>query len=350
MNKILFLVILLSGMLQAATLSEIYKGDKGITSDSRVLFASDFENDLAGWSNYSWADPGLGSTNELMTVINSATGAYGGSKYLQSKVTKTQLNANGGDYQYISAQVQHKLATQTDIIFIRFYARYQGQTETPHHWVRLAAGNNAGGAANKVPDGNSLFWFDLDPDDSGFLKFYVYWYQMKSGRCENGTAIPGCPGDQGYTYYYGNTFNPANQQAFPRDQWFCIEYMAKANTLGNSDGELALWKNDQLVGEYKTGTPTGHWRRDSFLTHGQWFNPAVYGNYPFEGFNFRSSNNVKFSYFTLDAYYQRDTTTNSNAPEAQVIDYDDLVIATERIGCKVSDNRPKPPTNPELIN
>ena len=63
MNKFLFLVILLSGMSQAATLSETYKGDIGIANDSRVLFASDFENDLAGWSNYSWADPGLGSTS-----------------------------------------------------------------------------------------------------------------------------------------------------------------------------------------------------------------------------------------------------------------------------------------------
>jgi hypothetical protein len=345
----LFLICFFSAISQSATLSEIHPNDVGMNNDPNVLFSSDFENDLSGWSNVSWADPGLSNQSELMTIVNSAADAKGGSKYLQSKVTKTQLNINGGDYQYISAQVQHKLAAPSDIIYVRFYARYVGQTETPHHWIRIGAGNNAGGLANNVPNGNTNFWFDLDPDDSGFFKFYVYWHQMKSGRCEDGTAIPGCAGDQGFTYYYGNTFDPANQTAFPRDEWFCIEYMAKANTLNANDGELALWKNDQLVGEYKTGTPVGHWRRSSFLTYGQWFNPGVFGSYPFEGFNFRTSTNVKFTYLSVDAYYQRDTTNNTNAPEAQRIDYDDVVVATQRIGCKISASPPKPPAEPKIV-
>ncbi len=350
MNKYLLSFVCCWGaVVQAATLSQLYPNDVGIKTAPGVLFSSDFENDLSGWSNVSWADPGLSNQAELMKVINSAADAKGGSRYLQSKVTKTQLNTNGGDYQYISAQVQHRLASPSDVIYVRFYARYLGQTETPHHWIRIGAGNNPGGLANSVPGGDSHFWFDLDPDDSGFLKFYVYWHEMKSGRCENGTAIPGCAGDQGYTYYYGNTFNPANQSAFPRDQWFCIEYMAKANTPNMNDGELVLWKNDQLVGEYKTGAPVGHWRRDAFLTFGPWFNPGTFGSYPFEGFNFRTSTAVKFTYLSVDAYYQRDTTTNSNAPEAQQIDYDDFVVATQRIGCKVSSSQPKPPVSPVVV-
>jgi hypothetical protein len=42
---------------------------------------------------------------------------------------------------------------------------------------------------------------------------------------------------------------------------------------------------------------------------------------------------------TLDAYYQRDTldelAATTTVPEAQVILYDDVVVATERIGCVV---------------
>jgi hypothetical protein len=37
---------------------------------------------------------------------------------------------------------------------------------------------------------------------------------MRSGRCNDGSATPGCAGDQGTTYYYGNNFNPAGQTAF----------------------------------------------------------------------------------------------------------------------------------------
>lgn len=334
----------------ADTLSELHPNDAGMSEDSSVLFNSDFENDLAGWSNVSWADPGISTRSDLMKVIDAPASANSGSKYLQSKVTKTQLKVNGGSYQYISAQVQHKLAEPSDIVYVRFYTRFIGATESPHHWIRLAAGNNAGGKANVVPKGDTSFWFDLDIDDADNFNFYAYWHKMKSGRCENGTAIAGCAGDQGSTYYYGNTFKPANQTPFPRDQWFCIEYMAKANTVGQNDGELAIWKDDKLVGEYKTGTPIGHWRRDSFLTFGQWYNPGSFGNNPFEGFNFRTADTVKFTYLSVDAYYQRNTTTNTNSPEAQTIDYDDFVIANKRIGCKVSGkNPPMAPGEPKVI-
>lgn len=347
----LWLPLFITPAVNAATLSETYKNDVGISTDSKVLFSSGFESDLTGWSNLSWADPSLSDKSELMKVINSATTANGGNKFLESKVTKTQLKTNGGTYQYISAQVQHKLAAPSDVIYVRFYTRYVGLTETPHHWIRVGAGNSAGGQANTVPGGSASFWFDVDIDDSDNFNFYAYWYKMKSGRCENGTAVAGCAGDQGWTYYYGNTFKPAGQTSFPRDKWFCVEFMAKANTVGQNDGELALWRDDKLIGEYKTGTPIGHWRRDAFLTFGQWYNPATFGTTPFEGFNFRSAATVKFSYLSVDAYYQRDTTTSTTSPEAQTIDYDDFVVANTRIGCKVpAISQPNPPTDVKLLN
>ncbi|MES2935106.1 MAG: hypothetical protein V4805_16645, partial [Pseudomonadota bacterium] len=142
------------------TLSQKYKNDVGIGTDPDVMFSSNFENNLAGWSNVSWADPGLSNESELMAVINNPAKANGGSKFLQSKVTKTQLAIKGGSYQYISAQVQHQLATPSDIIYVRFYAQYVGLTETPHHWIRVGAGST-GGQANVKPNGNTSFWFNL---------------------------------------------------------------------------------------------------------------------------------------------------------------------------------------------
>jgi len=53
----------------------------------------------------------------------------------------------------------------------------------------------------------------------------------------------------------------------------------------------------------------------------------------FEGFDFRSSADVLPKRITLDAYYERGTLP-ADAPEAQVIHYDDVVVATSRIGCR----------------
>jgi hypothetical protein len=114
------------------------------------------------------------------------------------------------------------------------------------------------------------------------------------------------------------------------DRWFCLEIRAKANTVGQSDGELTLWKDDALVGEYKPGTPRGRWLRDNFYSWGQYY----VDEQAFEGFDFRSDANVLLKRVTLDAYYQVDTIPAS-APAAQVIFYDDVVIATSRIGCRV---------------
>ena len=305
----------------SGSLSTQYPRDVGIGADPRVLFASDFENGLTGWTRFT-------NDTDQLAVLTDATLAHAGSRYLRAQVTRTQLAAD----QYISANAQYDFATRVPEVYWRFHARFVGQTASPHHWVRVGAGTpgyQSDGLANTVPPGNQGFWFDLDASQMKTLQFYVYWYKMRSGRCNDGSATPGCTGDQGSTYYYGNNFNPAGQTAVTADSWFCLEIRAKANTLGQSDGELTLWKNDALVGEYKIGTPRGRWLRDAFYSWGQYFQDQQ----GFDGFDFRSDSNVLLKRVTLDAYYQSDTLPSS-APEAQVILYDDVVIATTRIGCR----------------
>jgi hypothetical protein len=296
-------------------------GDQGIDEDARVLFHTDFESGLTGWTRYS-------KNTEQIAVLTEAALANSGSGYLRAQVTRTQLAAD----QYISANVQLDLPRRVPELYWRFHARFVGASATPHHWVRVAAGTpdfQSDGLANTVPPGDKGFWFDLDARRDGLFNFYVYWYRMRSGRCNDGSATPGCAGDQGTTYYYGNNFSPAGQTPFPRDTWFCLEMRAKANTVGTSDGELALWRDDVLVGEYKPGTPRGRWLRDNFYTWGQYYEDVQ----AFEGFDFRSSADVLFKRVTLDAYYERGTLP-AEAPEAQVILYDDVVVATSRIGCR----------------
>jgi hypothetical protein len=275
-----------------------------------------------------------------LTIVSDGSTARAGSGFLRSTVTTADLEAD----QYISSSTRVTFDRTVDEIYWRFYARFPNVAPNPHHWIRMAAGNdsfNSSGLANTVPPGDEGFWFDFDANNDDQFNFYVYWYEMRSGRCNDGSATPGCAGDQGTTYYYGNVFQPPDQAAFPRDEWFCVEIHAKANTVASSDGELSFWVDDALIGDYGPGHPDGTWLRAQFHTDGCTFS-ACTPPAPFEGFDFRSASDVRFKSIFLDAYYERDTSANKRAvlegrglavSDEQTIYYDDVVVATERIGC-----------------
>ncbi len=324
-----------SGGGSAATLSERYPGDDGIASDTAVVFHDDFEE---GWGR--WASPQ--DDTRYLHLLRDPEQAHGGDRYLRSTVTAADLEQD----EYISSSTRAELPRRVDEIYWRFHARFHGVAPNPHHWVRAAAGTEAwesSGLANTVPSGDDGFWFDFDADTSDVFNFYVYWYQMRSGRCNDGSVVPGCAGDQGTTYYYGNVFRPPGQSPFPRDEWFCIEIMARANSMGARDGQLAFWIDGALVGEYRQGHPEGTWLRATFHTGGCDFS-ACTEPVPFEGFDFRSSEDVRFKRIFLDAYYERGSFASKKAElesrglsvsDEQTIDYDDVVVATERVGCRV---------------
>ncbi|APR76856.1 Hypothetical protein A7982_02203 [Minicystis rosea] len=315
------------GNANGTGISAKYPNDQNIASDPSVIFHSDFENDFTGWT---W--------KQLVTVVNDPATANGGSKLMQAKVTRTDLKANP----YISAAAQFEFPNRVPVVYWRYHTRFVGDTAVPHHGVRVAAGDanyQSDGLAGVVPPGDQGFWFDLDARDDGSFSFYAYWHQMRSWVCNDGSTTPGCAGYQApgsSPTHYGNNFNPKDQTPFPRDQWFCVEMRASANTVGQSDGSVALWIDDKLVGEYAPGMPHGRWLRDNFYTWGQYYMDEG----PFEGFDFRTSGEVAFKRVTLDTYYQKDTLDQKEAggvkvPEEQIILFDDVVVATERIGCKV---------------
>lgn len=315
------------------TLSHQYPGDSNIASDSAVLFHDDFES---GWGRW---DAPQSDTPHLS--MQQGTIAHLGTGYLRSMVTTEDLEST----EYISSASRIGFERQEEIYW-RFYARMPEVAPNPHHWVRVSAGNSdweQSGLANTLPQGDQGFWFDFDIKNDDTFNFYVYWHQMHSGRCNDGSVTPGCEGDQGTTYYYGNMFAPPNQQPYARDTWFCIEMRAQANIPSQNTGELTFWINDELVGDYRSGNPNGTWLRDSFHTNGCEFY-ACTDPIPFEGFNFRTSAEVGFKSVILDAYYERGSNANKRAElesrgltlsDNHTIYYDDLVVATKRIGCQV---------------
>jgi hypothetical protein len=319
--------------LAGSTLSEKYPNDEAIASDPSVLFHDDFET---GWGR--WDAPQADTSH--LTMQNGSL-AHAGNGYLQSVVTTQDLQND----QYISSASRVSF-DRVDEVYWRFYARMPNVAPNPHHWVRVSAGDEAwesSGLANTVPPGDRGFWFDFDINNNDVFNFYVYWHEMRSGRCNDGSATPGCEGDQGNTYHYGNTFRPPNQAAYTRDEWFCIEMRAKANDVGQNNGELTFWIDDQLVGDFREGAPDGTWLRDSFHTDGCEFS-ACTPPQPFEGYNFRTNADVGFKTLILDAYYERDTSAQKRqvledrgltVSDEQTVFYDDVVAATQRIGCRL---------------
>ena len=315
------------------TLSERHPGDAGLADDPAVLFFDDFEG---GWGKW---DAPTADTEYLHWEEGALANA--GTHYLRSTVTTAHLEAE----QYISASPRFEFAERVERMFWRFHVRFPVLAPNPHHWVRVAAGDetySSSGLANTVPPGDQGFWFDLDADLDDVFDFYVYWHAMRSGNCNDGSTTPGCEGDQGSDYHYGNTFRPTGQSGFPRDTWFCVEMAAQVNAVGQSDGNLSLWVNDAPVGEYGAGYPDGTWLRDVFHQGGCEFS-ACTEPAPFEGFEFRTNEAVLFKGIFLDAYYERDSSADKRAEleargltvsDEQTILYDDVVVATERIGCR----------------
>lgn len=314
-------------------LRDRHPGDVGMADDPAVLFFDDFEE---GWGR--WDEP---RSDTAHLFVESGGDAHAGSRFLRSTVTHEQLI---GD-EYISASPHIELARRVPEIYWRLYARFVGVSPQPHHWIRTSAGTPAfasSGLANTVPDGDEGFWFDFDASLERRFSFYVYWHRMRSGRCNDGTATPGCAGDQGTTYYYGNTFTPPDQGAFVRDAWICIEIAGGVNEVGTNDGWLSAWIDDAPIGEFAAGVPEGTWLRDQFWPGGCSFGSCT-APVPFEGFDFRSSDDVLFKEIFLDAYYElgswertRDALADMglSVEDRSTILYDDIVVATERIGCR----------------
>ncbi|MFH1068750.1 MAG: dockerin type I repeat-containing protein [Candidatus Glassbacteria bacterium] len=316
-----------------------YPGDVGIEQDSAVVFRENFESGAIEDLGQRWNDISNAGFNVLWYVQDSVPGSPG-KRSLQ--MTATKGYDTGG-------HLWKLLDKGYDQLYARFYVKFAADAPYVHHFVHMGAqyqspGFPMGGAGSR-PDGAVSFSTGMDlgsretVNPPGAWFFYSYWCEMRSWQ--TGEGVP----DGRPNPYYGNPFGPIVPEQAKRNEWQCVELMIKCNSAPDKhDGEEAYWIDGRLIGRYGPGTITGTWFTDVFRQTG-FFNTNPQ---PFEGFRWRTTNDLKINWFWLlyylDSVFANDYNPhNPNIPyndnKAQV-KFDDIVLATRYIGPLVANFQP----------
>lgn len=301
----------------ANPLARNYPNDENIDSDPAVIFASGFENGFENWDSYN--------TN-VSEIIADPDSAFSGNKVL--KTTATRDVNTGGD-------VKYNITPEQDKIYLRFYTKLDKNAIIPHHFVKIQAITpgfwpNAG----QKPPGDKAFWTGIEPLRNFTWNFYTYWHEMHSWQSWSGEP-DGRPNP-----YYGNVFRVPDQEPFEMGEWICVEAMVKANTPGLHDGEQAFWIDGEKIGHWRNGEPLGQWRGDKFvINYGD--NPQ-----PFEGFNWRTTEDVKINSIILRWYISAEHMEARAKQDSNSVFFDNVVISKKYIGPMYNQEGPVLDKNP----
>lgn len=298
-----------------------YAGDAGIADDPSVVFAESFE----GLSDVDELDERWESVRhkELMSIQSDVPeGSAGRQSLLTSHVGG---ESNGAD-------LYTRLLPGYDKLHFRFYTKFDPDCNPIHHFARIGGRNPSTpgprGGAGVRPGGNERFSFAVEPHGSRWVwDYYTYWMEMGGSPPEGKT--------------WGNSFVHNDSITVKRGEWTSVEIMVKLNQdVEGHDGEMAMWIEGKLVSHLGPGFPKGMWTYDKFkpgrsgtairwndeLEEGVTYDVPEGGN-PFDGFRWRSSEDLTINYVWLQVYITR-------APNGHLskVYYDDIVIAKEYIG------------------
>jgi hypothetical protein len=292
-----------------------YKGDAGIANDPAVVFAEDFESGDLQAIGGRWGDVS-NKDGKVLALANDTPAGSHGSHSLQ--VTAT-IGENSGGHLY------HTFPPGEDEVYARFYVKFAPDCDYMHHFVTIGGQRNLPrwpeGRAGIRPSGDERFTVGVEPygyggryPPPGAWNFYPYWCEMKisaDGR------------------YWGNGITMPEPAAAPRDKWQCIEVHVKCNSAPDRrDGELALWVDGVPQAEVKQGTPHGQWT-------GMGFKVLKEGGEPFEGFLWRTDNEVKVNFLWLMVYMTEEAIRRCKTEAPNRVNrvwFDDVVLAREYVG------------------
>ena len=252
---ILFVIVTTTpGLTKAESLPEgnngiaaKYPGDQGIATDPNVIFADDFESysSSTGLTN-KWTQAYHSNNIRIATETGNF---YGGKQAVEFTVPRQSAE--------VSNTLLKRLSPERDILFLRFYAKYdQGFNVlgSSHNGATLSSNYCCPG----VPaDGTNKFFisyeasrFEAGTANPGYLNIYIYHPEQRdiwgdhfypTGEVRPYTYLP---------YDFGNEFIPRPDVIPSLSQWYCYEIMFKANTPGQRDGRIAMWLDGKLIADF----------------------------------------------------------------------------------------------------
>ena len=202
-----------------------------------------------------------------------------------------------------------------DQLYFRAWIRFASDHRYVHHFLNISGSQPDDywyhGTAGCMPNGELAMGTTVDHrTDSHESHFYTYYPGMNCDtNCGNyadvasicqecaDKGLPTC--DQQQQCCWGNHFEPDPAHAFPVGEWFCFEMTMRANTVGQSDGEMAYWVDDQLIHQ-ESGMM---WRTSPTL----------------------ALNRVRLQHYITSS----DAEGHSNR-----VWFDDVIVSTERVGCQ----------------
>lgn len=296
-----------------------YNLDAGIEDDERVVFVEAFEEDDLRAVFERWEDIANGermSLSDDTPADGTRAGGEGGGERRDAGRSLLMTHTGGGPD---TVGLYRRLPAGHDVLFARFYVKFDADCAPIHHMGTHLGGFNPStpwpqGGAGERPDGARRFTTGLEPyGDDWRWGFYSYWHAMRRHGDGN---------------YWGTPFLVGvDRPQVQRGAWTCVEVMVKLNAMGQRDGEQAfwidgrLWRADgQVVSHHGPGFPRGDWT-------GGWWAPDAQADTAFEGFSWRTDEDLTINYLWTYLYITR-------AAEGHVsrVWFDQIVVATGYIG------------------
>jgi len=296
-------------------LADRYPCDQGIAGDPAVVWAENFEEGSVAAVTSRYQDYKNAGGMALVTDKSSASCGAASMKF----------TADGGNAATQATDLYKRLDTGQDELYVRWYAKYQAGVPWHHTGVWFGGYNPPSDwpspQAGIRPLGNDRVSFSIEPvwgsgGPNPVFDFYNYW--MKMHTCS------GCGGS-----YWGNALISRTAFTAADNTWACVEVHARQNTDMASDAGavLEVWKNDSLIQRFPDPAGNGYWVQDHFCPAGADgsqcnYSPTASGP---PDIQFRTTTDLK-----LNAFWPQNYITD---PASGSVWFDDMVVATQRIGC-----------------
>ena len=231
-----------------------YPGDAGIAADTAVIYADDFESYAsaaglaANWNGGVYHD---------VRIAAESGHVFAGARSVEFKLPKQTIEWSNTVARDLDKS--HELTT----LFLRSYTKLDTTFDIAgscHNGIGMSAHYFLNDQATPgIPsDGYNKFlmefesWRGTAADTSpGSLNVYIYHPGQRSqwgdhffpdGEVMPNTSLP---------YNFGSGFVSRPWITCKLGRWYCVEFMVKANTVGQSDGRVACWLDGKLIADFQ---------------------------------------------------------------------------------------------------